>query len=230
MASEYLKWKYREVKPDEPPPPMTGRERLANWFYYNKWWIAAGAVLIYIVGSILWSALGIGQIRPDYIFAYVGSGELPEELADSLEEALAALGQDVNGDGQVVVELRQYAVNRSGDPETAMYYNQAADVALVADISEAESYFFLMEDAGSVQKAYQILARPDGTPSEEDDESVEDKVFLWRDCPVLSALAVEQEPLENLSLGRRSFFDEKQAEDQEANEALWEMITEGAKH
>ncbi len=33
MASEYLKWKYRDVKPDEPPPPMTRKQRLANWFY-----------------------------------------------------------------------------------------------------------------------------------------------------------------------------------------------------
>lgn len=34
MASEYLKWKYRDVKPDEPPKPLTRKEKLANWFYY----------------------------------------------------------------------------------------------------------------------------------------------------------------------------------------------------
>ena len=30
MASKYLKQKYRDVKPNEPPPPLTGKERLAN--------------------------------------------------------------------------------------------------------------------------------------------------------------------------------------------------------
>ena len=35
---------------------------------------------MYIVGSILWNALGAGQIKSDYIFAYIGGG-LPEECA-----------------------------------------------------------------------------------------------------------------------------------------------------
>ena len=35
MASEYLKWKYRDVKPDEPSPELTGKEKLANWFHYS---------------------------------------------------------------------------------------------------------------------------------------------------------------------------------------------------
>lgn len=228
MASEYLKWKYRDVKPDEPPPPLTRKQRLANWFYYNKWWIVVWAVLLYIVGSILWSALGIGKIKPDYIFAYIGSDELPEACAAALETELASLGQDVNGDGRVAVELRQYATNRSGDAETALYYNYAADVALMADITGAESYFFIVEDAAAVQNAYHILAKADGTAPEEGDSSTEDKVFLWSDCPVLANLAVDQEPLKGLYIGRRYFYDGKQAENRQSDDALWRIITEGA--
>lgn len=228
MASEYLKWKYRDVKPDEPPPPLTRKERLANWFYYYKWWIVVWAVLLYIIGSILWNALGIGRTKPDYIFAYIGSNELPEACAASLETELASLGKDVNGDGRVTVELRQYTTNHSGDIETAMYYNYAADVVLLADITNAESYFFLVEDAASLQNAYQILAQADGTPPEDGDYSAEDKVFLWSNCPVLSGLAVDQDPLKGLYLGRRCFYDEEQAENRDADADLWEAITEGA--
>ena len=36
MAGEYFRWKYRDVKPDEPPPEPTGKEKLANWFHYYK--------------------------------------------------------------------------------------------------------------------------------------------------------------------------------------------------
>lgn len=228
MASEYLKWKYRDVKPDEPPPPRTWKQRLANWFYYYKWWIVVWAVLLYVIGSLVWNALGIGQTKPDYIFAYVGSSTLPEAYADSVEAELAKLGRDVNGDGKVTVELRQYIINRSGDPETAMYYNYASNVVLLADINEAESYFFLAEDAAGLQKAYQIFARADGTPPAEGDVSVQDKVFRWSDCPVLSELAVEQSPLEGLSFGRRCFFDEKQSEARDAAAELWEILTKGA--
>ncbi len=186
-------------------------------------------MLLYIIGSIVWNALGIGQTKPDYIFAYVGSAALPEDCAASVETELAKLGRDVNGDGKVTVELRQYIIRRSGDPETVMYYNYAENVVLLADINEAESYFFLAEDAAGLQKAYQIFARADGTPPEEGDVSVQDKVYRWSDCPALAGLAVEQSPLAGLSFGRRCFYDTEQSETREAAAELWEILTKGAR-
>jgi len=228
MASEYLKRKFQNVRPDDPPPPMSRKQRLANWFHYNKLWLAVWAVILSVTGSIIWNALGIGQVRPDYVFAYIGGDGLPETCAAALESELAALGGDVNGDGRVRVELRQYATNRSGDAETALYYNYAADVALAADITKADSYFFITEDPLDVQLNYQIFARADGSPPDNGDFDVDDKVLPWSGCPVLAELAVDQEPLDCLFIGRRCFYDEKQAEGQEANDALWHVITEGA--
>lgn len=228
MASEYLKRKYQDVKPNEPPPPLTRKERLANWFHYNKLWIVVWAVLLSIVGNIIWNMLGIGRVKPDYVFAYVGAGSLPGDCAEALERELAALGEDVNGDGRVTVELRQYAVKRSGDADTAMYYNYAADVTLVADMTSAESCFFIVEDPAGVQKTYQIFADADGTPPEEGDLDVAGKVFRWGDCPVLAGLAADQEVLGELYIGRRYFYDEKQAKNREANDAFWKVITKGA--
>ena len=228
MASEYLKRKYQNIKPNEPSPPLTGKKWWANWFHYHKWWIVVWVVVLSVVGSMIWNALGIGRVKPDYTFAYIGGSELPEETAAALETELAVLGEDVNGDGRVMVELRQYAMNRSGDIETALYYNYASDVALVADITAAESYFFIVEDPVGVQSAYQIFAEADGTPPEENDPDVDDKVFRWRDCPILSGLGIDQEPLKGLYIGRRCFYDEKQGEGQEANDAFWGVITKGA--
>lgn len=227
MASEYLRRKYQDVRPDEPPPPMTRKARLANWLHYNKLWIVVWAVVLSVVGGMAWNILGIGQVEPDYIFAYIGDDELPGACAASLETELAALGEDVNGDGRVVVELRQYATDRGGDPETAMYYDLAADVTLIADITEADSYFFIVEDPVDVQLSYQILANPDGSPPADDDFAVDGKVLRWRDCPALAGLAADQELLGGLFIGRRCFYDPKQAEGQEANAALWRVITEG---
>lgn len=111
-----------------------------------------------------------------------------------------------------------------------MYYNYADNTVLLADITSAESYFFLAEDAAKVQKAYQIFAREDGTPPAEGDLSVQDKVYLWSDCPVLSKLAVDQSPLEGLYIGRRCFYEEKQSESRDAAAELWEILTKGAQH
>lgn len=228
MASEYLKRKYQDVKPDEPPPPLTGKAWWANWFYYNKGWLAVGAILLLVLGGIIWDALGIGRIRPDYIFAYIGGNELPEECAAALEAELATLGEDVNGDGRVAVELRQYATNRSGEAETTMYYNYASNVKLMADMSAAESYFFIVEDPAGVQVSYQIFAQADGTPPEDGDFETDGKVFPWSGCPVLAGLSLDQEPLSGLYIGRRYFYDEKQTASQEAGDALWQVIIKGA--
>ena len=244
MASEYLKWKYRDVKPDEPPPERTGKEKLANWFHYHKWWIVVWALLLFSVGSILWNALGIGKVRPDYIFAYVGNAALPEDCTAALERELAALGQDVNRDGRVVVELRQYVSNANQESaEDALMYGYASDVTLIADITNGDSYFFLLEDPAGFQRAWQILAGPDGSMPEDRDHSVDGKVFQWSSCPMLAGLELggfeenyldqsvtgdNQELLSGLYFGRRGFYDEKQAAKQVDNGALWELLTEGA--
>ena len=244
MASEYLKWKYRDVKPDEPPPERTRKEKVANWFHYHKWWVVLWAFLLFSAGGILWNALGIGKVRPDYVFAYVGSVALPDDCAAALERELAALGQDVNGDGQVAVELRQYVSNANQESaEDALMYGYASDVTLIADITNGDSYFFLMEDPASFQRAYQALASPDGSMPEDSDYGIDGKVFQWSSCPVLDGLELggyeeelldqsmagdNQELLSGLYFGRRGFYDEKQAAKQDANEALWEILTKGA--
>lgn len=228
MASEYLRRKYADVKPDPPPPPLTGRAKWANWFHYHKWWLAAAAVLLWIVGSMVWNILGIGQVKPDYVFSYIGSRELPEETAAALTEALASLGEDVNGDGRVHIELRQYATDHGSDAENVMAYGYAADVVLMADLTRGDSYFFLAEDPEEVQLHYQIFARDDGSPPADSDYGAMDKVYRWSGCPALTGLAVDQEALGGLYIGRRYFYEEKQLAAQGANDALWQIITKGA--
>ena len=44
MASEYLKWKYRDVKPDE-PIRLTRKEKALNWWHYHKWYVLLGSLI-----------------------------------------------------------------------------------------------------------------------------------------------------------------------------------------
>ena len=226
MASEYLKWKARDEKPAPPPRELTKKEKFLNWLHYHKLWLIAGAVLLWIVGTMLWSILGIGQVKPDYVVAYIGKNELSEEAALSLTDALATLGEDVNGDGKTVVELRQYATAPSGEAETALRYAYAADARLLADMTRGDFCILLMEDANEVQRTYQILAQWDGTPPEEEDYAASDKVVLWSDCPALQPLTVD-ESISHLYLGRRCFYDDKLAEKHSRSEALWNVLTMG---
>lgn len=224
------------------PRQYTKKEKLANWFYYYKWWLLVALILLYIIGSILWNKLGIGKTEPDYRFAYIGSTSLPEQCREALEKEIARMGEDINGDGQVIVEVRQYVMNEvQADPDN-LAYRYAVEITLTADISDGESYFFLMEDPEAFQFNYQVLAHLDGSIPDDEDFSAKDKTLCWGDCPVLSGLDLRdyeeadrnrtvtesyQERLSTLYFGRRFFEDGSSVKNKEAQERLWRILTEG---
>ena len=240
MASEYLKWKYRDVTPVE-HVELTKREKRRNWWHYHKWHVIIGVVLLCAAADVLCHMLGIGEIRPDYRIAYVGSAYLPDETVAALEAALSELGEDANGDGQTVVELRQYVDGGAGDSDAA-YYAMAASTKLMADITGRESYFFLLEDPEAFQANYHALRRLDGTLPTDVDRDWERCCVRWADCPALAGLDLgdyeetlltqqyagdNQSLLEGLYLARRGFWTEKTSANAEACDALWDVLTEG---
>lgn len=164
MASEYLKWKYRDVKPEK-AVELTKQQRRRNWWHYHKWHVLIGGVLILIAADWAWSALT--QVHPDYQIAYVGTAPLDQEDAAAWEARLSAQGSDCNGDGNVVVQLNQYLTVQ----EDTMY-TAAANVKLLADLDARESYFFLLENPEQFQADYEIL--------EEDWFPVENGLYLAR--------------------------------------------------
>lgn len=237
MASEYLKWKYRDVKPRE-KVELTPAEKRKNWWYYHKWHVVIGVVLVLVFAGILWEALGIGRVKPDYQFAYVGTNALPEDTVAALQQGLAALGTDANGDGRVVVALRQY-LPYNEDPQMVM----AGQVQLTADLTQGESSFFLLEDPERFQRDYLVLCKRDGSLPEEGDDPAEGTYWLWSQCPVLTGLELgaysydllgesvsgdSGELLSGLALARRGYWTEKDAPHPEECRALWTVLTEGA--
>ena len=222
MASQYLKEKYKDVKPDE-PISYTRKEKIANWWYYNKWFVIGGAIILAIVANIMYHILGFGEVRVDYYIAYVGYANLPKQTVSALENAIADLASDSNSDGKVVVRINQY-------PEVS-----AAFVSTVlADLERGESCFFLLEDPESFQEKYQILRVLD-----------EELYYLpWASCPVLTSLELgdyqsvildkkvsgsSQALLSGLYLARRDFRTENSPSNMADYDVLWETLTKGAK-
>ena len=155
MASEYLKWKYRDVRPEK-PLELTKKQRRQNWWHYHKWHVLIGVAVVLIGADWGWNILT--RVTPDYQIAYVGSVPLSEGDGASWETQLAAFGTDCNGDGKVVVQLKQYLASY----EDAMY-NAAANVRLLADLDGRESYFFLLEDRRSSRRIMKFWKRT-GSP------------------------------------------------------------------
>lgn len=199
MASEYFQKLAREQKMPEPTPEMTREEKIKNWFYYYKWYLVGGAVLIWILASIIVPV--ITRVEPDYIFAWVGDTRLSDEAAGAFTAAVEAVADDRNGDGKTVAELRQY-VSTEGDIETSLYYNYAADTRLAADMTAAESAFFLTRTPDSLQETYEIM---DG-----------EAVLLSETALILP------DEFDGAYIAKRIYYDGK---DRSAEEAMWKIIS-----
>ena len=217
MAGEYVRWLARDVKPRE-KQELTPQEKRRNWWAYHKWYLLAALVCAVLVGNVIQDAAENSRNRADYVVAYVGQTAMPEELERILEEGLAGLGEDRNGNGVVRVELRQYLMT-----------DFTSSMTLVAGIEANESLIFFLEDPQWFQAEYPILCLPDGTQPQEG--SGEQLYLRWGDCPVLTQLPLEgigtQELLENLAIARRGAWTTEPDEDIESGIDLWERMTAG---
>lgn len=210
-----------------------------SWWYYHKWYVLSGAVLFLIVCSLIGNALGLFTKSPDLQIAYVGSAVLPQDTVNAIQETFCTLAGDYNRDGEVIVQVNQYILNQeTADAETA-YSGYASEITLMADISEGESYFFLLDEPQKFQQEYQLLATPDGGCPNQADYSVADKAFLWKDCPLLTNAEMasytetvagqtvtgsNQELLADLYFGRRCFYNDKISNNITECSALWNIL------
>lgn len=231
MAKGYRQWVESTVPAPEPVEPPSRRAKLQNWWHYHKLHVLGAAVCLVCFVKLVYDLSGFGTVQPDVQIAYVGSRTLPQTTVEALTDMLQNACPDLNGDGQVLVQVNQYVWNTSETDSDSIQTAYAMQALLAADIENAESYFFLLEDAQSFQSVYQILALPDGSCPDEDDARVDDKVLSFLKCPVVTDGAAGSEDLFSqlggLSLGRRCFYESNphRVENETGCDALWRTWT-----
>lgn len=219
------------------------KEKLINWFHYSKWYLVAAGMGLILLASILVTSLGIGRTEPDYRFAYVGGHRFSTEFQASLEEALATLGQDLNGDGVVTVSVASYIQT----PESDEQQDYVSHMQLIADVSAQNSVFFLVEDPLAFHQRYPLIADEQGNAPEEDEQGNllddgadwESRFLAWKDSPVLTGLELPdetiwgettvpgQELLSNVYIGIRSYYNESKVAQLPQYRAYWQLLKDG---
>ncbi len=210
-----------------------------NWWYYHKWYAISGIILLGIIISFAKNLVYRWTHLPDYQVAYIGA-PLPDDTQAALKAAFESISKDFNGDGRVIVQINQYL-----SPDAASFAGAdagsaqtAAEVKLIADVTSCESYFFLTDDPDQFQKAYHLLANPDGSPAAESDDAVEDKIIHWndsvfadQDLGTYSTVTLgqevtgeNQELLNQFSIGRRSFYSDKTVDHLDDCNTLWNSL------
>lgn len=197
---------------------------MKNWWYYHKWYVIIGAILLGVAIDLIGNAMGLFTKAPDLQIAYVGKTPLSQDTISALQQTFTSLAGDYNHDGEIIIQINQYFNDSSTTDVDTAYYQYASEITLIGDISDCESYFFLMEDPQDFQRQYQLLALPDGSCPDETDYSVEDKVIIWSDCSVLSEMETGSELLANLFLGRRCFYTDAVTDNLQECNALWDTL------
>ena len=123
---------------------MDYRKKLQNfWFYYKK------PLLIGLAAVLVLVYLGIQKLnteKPDYHIGLVRSAALSETDIAALKDKFTAAGQDLNGDGKVLVQIHTYYLDLADDSENAGVNNADAAQGLDADLIGNVSGIFLLED------------------------------------------------------------------------------------
>ncbi len=245
MASEYLKWKYRDVKPD-PKKEYTKKELRANWWDYNLKWVLLGIAAAVALGFLIRDIFF--RTKPDYEVGIVSTAIPPEETRDALKARLEELGEDLNGDGKVVVDVLVYELGFSAEQVTDVNMTQAAVTRLTVDMSSGDVYLVFLQDPEGFQSRFGALAYLDGSTVDTDVEGYESEnwremVYRWEDCPVLRGMDLGtytrfldlseekidgQTAMEGLYVCRRGMFTDGEEEKYAGAERLWQTLVAGA--
>lgn len=245
MASEYLKWKYKDFKPDE-KAELTAAEKRQNWWHYHKWWVVFAAVAV-IGGFFLIRDVFFRPV-PDYQVGYVSKTPLPNAVLVSLQARLEELGEDVNGDGRVLVEIFTYNLGFDSQSMTDVDAASTGITRLTVDLSTGRVYCLLLDDPEGFQSRMGALSYLGGAVPPVDDpvfgaDDWREMVYRWEDCLALAALDLGtysefldmaetkhdgQEAMAELYIGRRAVWDDQQRNSFAADERLFQALTAGA--
>lgn len=119
-------------------------DKLRNFWYYHKIHLLIALAVLLVAGYL--SAQRLSAPDPDYHIGLVRTMPLPEEELEALNASFAAAGEDLNGDGEVLVQIHTFYVDLADSSENAGVNNAQTVSALDADLIGGVSGIFLLEN------------------------------------------------------------------------------------
>lgn len=232
-----------QYTPEPAPREYTKQEKARNWWHYHWVMVLVAVIVAVILGWLIHDMFF--RVQPDVEIGYVGPQRLPEATVQSLQEALAPYCSDLNGDGQVVVQISEFTLDFATSESADPYSQLAGTTQLSAALTPgSDTHLFLIADPANFQAQTQSLQYTDGTLP--DDAHINDwqkMVYRWSDCPLLAGLDLgdysnyiasaetagsSQDLLSGLYIGLRGDWEGKASASYTASADLWTALTAGA--
>ena len=233
-------FKNEEGGPQKTPQPMTAKQKRENFWFYYKWHVLVGVIVVAVAAFTIFDVMN--RVTPDYTIGVITFKASSTDAFKALQEPFSAFGEDLNGDGSVVVDVAQYDF-ASEDPQVIM----ATSARLMGDFQTNQSIFFFTDDVQKAQEQLAAFVYNDGSvPADGEKVDYSRMGIPWTDCPVLTGLELGnvvsitgdtdwpmQDLLSGFSLVRRVAPEIKEKDEElaaywSACEAFYEKITEGA--
>ena len=195
-------------KPQDPPPPMTFKQKLENFWYNYKIPVIIGVAVIVV--AVILGVMIASREKADYQVVLVTKGTVGQAGREEFAQMLEKYGKDLDGDGQVNVQLIQLSMTDPGDSiefqtilsgGTAMFiciepdyydaqFGRSKDVFVKLDVthpglSEDGTYWNWADSdeqvamgGGYPKNIYFAVRRPTGTAAGHEQESADCKALL----------------------------------------------------
>ena len=125
------------------------RKKIQNFWFYYKIPFLVGFAVVFVLSYL--TIQKHTTVQPDYHIGLVRTVPCTDMELQGLKDTFTAAGQDLNGDGTVLVQIHTYYVNLEDPAENAGVANADTIQALDADLIGNVSGIFLLEDVAAFQ-------------------------------------------------------------------------------
>ena len=205
-----------QVRMKKPQMKEETRKKIDNFWYYYKIHVLVVVFILFVAGVFIKDI--VTKVDYDYSVAFVTEEMMTDEEISSIQSVLEKEAEDLNGDGEIHVEMQNYTIPQgdSADPQLVA----AGQTKLTVDIQEGTSMIFFLSPG-----CYESYKDSGVLPADESE------YIKFSDCTGYEEAGSPKE-LGDLMGALRLVEDTKLKKDQnkmdyyEANKELFEKFTE----
>ncbi len=118
--------------------PRTFREKWDNYWYHYKGRTILIVFLVAVFGFTGWQF--VTKEKPDYVVMTAFDKALAPDIIYCIEDYLAPYGEDINGDGKVIVDVYDVSTSSNNDIQ------KSNATKMMAELQNGEIMLFIVDD------------------------------------------------------------------------------------
>lgn len=216
-----------EKEATEEPKEYTKKQKLMNFWYYNKFKVILGALAVIIVGGVAYSMAT--KVEPDLSVMILAENYDLLNKPDEMTAYFTELAEDINGDGKVYVIVQQVPIVDAIENPILVQTQASNKSRFMAELQINQTVLFISNDkADELSGADTIME--DLTDEYPDVPGLAEKGLYLSGSKLEEAIGAELP--EDVYIGLREYYDVGKKSDYfkmnyDAGKAVFEKMSDG---